>query len=48
MSPNVHIDSKGKYILIFGEGSTPGLDDTTLTAEAAYLINFTQQKKRFI
>ena len=30
------------YILILGEGATQGLDDTTLIAEAKYLINFTQ------
>ena len=29
------------YILIFGEGPTKRLDDTTLTAEAIYPINFT-------
>ena len=27
------MDNKGKNILIFGEGPTQGLDDTTLTAE---------------
>ena len=36
-----------KYILILGEGPTKGLDDTTLTAEAIYPINFTQPNKRF-
>ena len=48
MSSSVHIDSKNKYILIIGEGTTPGLDDTTLTAEAKYPINFTQTRKRFV
>ena len=38
--------SKGKDILIPGEGPTQGLDDTTLRAEAKYLINFTQSGKR--
>ena len=33
MSPSVHVDNKGKYILILGEGPTQGLDDTKLTAE---------------
>ena len=37
-----------KNILIFGEGSTQGLDDTILTAEAKYPINFTQSEKRFV
>ena len=48
MSSTVHIDNKGKDILILGEGATQGLDDTTLTAEAIYPINFTQPNKRFI
>ena len=48
MSSSVHIDNKGKDILILGEGATQGLDDTTLTAEAIYPINFTQPSKRFV
>ena len=32
MSSSVHIDNKKKDILILGEGSTQGLDDTILTA----------------
>ena len=35
-------------ILIFGESSSQGLDDTTLTAEAIYPINFTQPNKIFV
>ena len=42
MSSSVHIDHKGKVILILGEELTQGLDDATLTAEAKYLINVTQ------
>ena len=42
MSSSVHIDHKGKVILILGEEPTHGLDDATLTAEAKYLINVTQ------
>ena len=41
MSSSAHIDNKGKNILILGEGSTQGLDDTTLRAEAKYPITFT-------
>ena len=37
-----------KDILIFVEGPTQGLDDTTLTAEAIYPIHFTQPNKRFV
>ena len=48
MSSSVHIDNKGKGILILGEGPAQGLDDTTLIAEAKYLINFTQSGKRFV
>ena len=48
MSSSVHIDNKNKDILILGEGPTQGLDDTTLTAEAKYPINFTQSGKRFV
>ena len=42
------MDNKVKYFLILGEGPTQGLDDTTLTAEAKYPINFTQSGKRFV
>ena len=48
MSSAVHIDNKGKYILILGVEPTQGLDDTTLIAEAIYPINFTQPNKRFV
>ena len=45
MSLSVHIDNEGKDILILGEGPTQGLNDTTLTGEAKYVINFTQSGK---
>ena len=48
MNSSVHVDNKGKDILILGEGSTQGLDDTKLTAEAKYPIDFTQSGKRFV
>ena len=48
MSSSVHIDNKREDMLIFGVGPTQGLDDTTLTAEAKYTINFTQSGKRFV
>ena len=47
-SSSVHIDNKGKDILILGEGPIQELDDTTLTAEAIYPISFTQSNKRFV
>ena len=40
MNSYVHIDNK-KYILI--PGKSPGLNDTMITAEAGYSINFTKQ-----
>ena len=43
MSSSVHIDNKGKDILFLGEILTQGLDDTALTTEGLYLINFTNQ-----
>ena len=42
MSSSVHVDNKGKDIVILGEGPIQGLDDTTLTAEARHTINFIQ------
>ena len=36
-----------KDVSILGEGPTQGLDDTILTTEAKYNINFTQSGKRF-
>ena len=44
----MHVDNKEKDILILGEGPTQELDNTTLTAEAEYPINFTQSGKRFV
>ena len=48
MSSSVHVNNKGKDILIFDEGQTQELDNKTLTAEAKYPINFTQSAKRFV
>ena len=39
---SIHIDNKNKDILILGKGSTQGSDNTTLTAEAEYCINFSR------
>ena len=47
MSLSVHAGNKQKDILILGEGLTQALDDTILTSEAKYPINFTQPNKRF-
>ena len=40
MSPSVLIDNKGKDILIHGKGPKQGLDNSILTAEVEYSINF--------
>ena len=48
VSSSVHINNKGKDILILGKRPMQGLDETTITAEAKYLINFTQLQKRFV
>ena len=45
MSSCVHVDNKSKDILILVKGPTQRLDDTTLTGEAKYSINFTQSGK---
>ena len=47
MSSSQHVDNKKKDILILGEGPTQGLDDTTLTAETKYPINFTASETKF-
>ena len=44
----MHIDNKGKDILILDTGQTQGLEATALIAEAKYPINFTQPNKRFL
>ena len=48
ISSCVHIDKKGKDILIIDEGPTQELDYTILTSEANYRINFTQLWKKFV
>ena len=47
MSPSVHIDKKKKDILIYGKGLTQGSNDTTLTVEAQYSINFSRSNRTF-
>ena len=41
MSLSMYIDNKNKDVFILGEGPTQGLNDTILTAEVKYPINFT-------
>ena len=46
MSSSVHIDNKGKDILILGKGPTQGLKHM-LAAETQYSINFTRPGIKF-
>ena len=43
----MHIDNKKKDTLILGKGLTEGLDDTTLTAQFQYSINFSRSNRTF-
>ena len=47
MSSSVHINNKRKDVLILGERPTQVLDDTALTAEVKYSINFSRQLRFF-
>ena len=47
MSSLVHVDNKGKDILILGFGPMQGLGEHSLTAEKMYSINFTVTRKKF-
>ena len=47
MNSTVHIDNKGKDILILGDGPTQRLVGTTFTAEDRYSMNFTQSNRTF-
>ena len=48
MRSSMHVDDKRKNMLILGKAPAQRLDDTTLTEEAKYPINFTQREKRFV
>ena len=47
MSSSVHVDNKGKDILILGKGPTQGLGEHSLTAEKMYSVNFTDHRKKY-
>ena len=47
MNSSIHVDNKGKDILILGKGPTQGLGEHWLTAEKMYFINFTVTRKKF-
>ena len=47
MSSSVHVDNKGKDILIIEKFPTQGLGEHSLTAENMYSITFTEHSKKF-
>ena len=46
-SSSAHVNVRQKHILSLGKDSVQGLEDTALTTEAEYFINFTDQKYKF-
>ena len=44
----MHVDNKDKNVLVLGEDPTQEVDDTTLTTEAKYSVNFTQSGKKIV
>ena len=47
MNSSVHVDNKGKDILILGKSPTQGLGEHSLTAEKMYSINFSKDNVKF-
>ena len=43
---SVHVDNKGKDILILGKGLTQDLGEHSLTSEKMYSVNFTDHRKK--
>lgn len=43
----VHADNRIKDILNLGKGQTDRLDDTAITAEITFSINFTEEQSKF-
>ena len=48
MNSSIHIDNKGKDILILGKGPMQRVGEHSLAAEKMYSINFTVTKKLFV
>ena len=42
----VHIDNKKKDVIILGKSPADGLNDTLVTAEKDYLMNFNKQQTK--
>ena len=47
-SSSVYAGARNKNILVLGKGPKQGLDNSTITAEAKYSINFTESEKRYV
>ena len=47
INSSVHIDNKGKDILILDKDPTQGVGDTALPAKAQYSINFSRSNRKF-
>ena len=48
MSSSVHVDNKGKEILILGKCPAQGLGEHSLTAEKMYSVSFTDLRKKML
>ena len=46
MNSTVNIDNNEKYFSFLGIGPTQGLEDTMLTAEVQYSINFSRSNRK--
>ena len=47
MTSSVHANKRNKDILNLGKGKTKGLDNTSLTTEAEYFINFSRSERKY-
>ena len=47
MNSSIHVDNKGKEILILGKGPMQGLGEHSLTAEKMCSINFSKDNIKF-
>ena len=47
MNSSVHVDNKGKDVLILGKGPTQGFGEHSLTAEKMYSVKFTDNGDKY-
>ena len=47
MNSSVHVDNKGRDVLILGKGPTQGLGEHSLTAEKMYSVNFADHREKY-